>query len=123
MLDTGFATVTGRCVRPSYRTELVEAGQPVLLWVSGGDRQHPSGIYAAGETTGAVWQGDSELTMPVRLRPVAPVVPRTELLEHPVLRGIEVVRMPAGSNPSYLDHAQYRTLRRAFPQVHLGWLP
>ena len=123
VLDDGFATVTSRCVRPSYRTDLVEAGQPVLLWVSGGDRRHPSGIYASGETTGPVRQDDSELTMPVRFGPLAPVVLRTELLGHPLLREIEVVRMPAGSNPSYLDTAQYRTLRQAFPQVHLGWSP
>ena len=55
--------------------------------------------------------------MPVRLVPVDPVVTRAEILVHPVLSGCEVIRMPAGSNPSYLDTEQYRALQSAFPQV------
>jgi hypothetical protein len=47
-------------------------------------------------------------------------VERAELLADPLLRDLEVIRMPAGSNPSYVDRAQYRTLRQAFPQLHLG---
>jgi hypothetical protein len=118
-----FAGLTSRCVRPTYRAELVERGQPVLLWVSGRDPQHPAGIHAAGETTGGVQDDGSELSMSVRLHAIDPVVRREEILAHPVLRDLEVVRMPAGSNPSYLDRAQYRTLRQAFPQLHLGWVP
>ncbi len=119
MLRTGFRDLVSRCVHPTYRTELVAEGQPVLLWVSGGDPRHPSGIYAAGSTTGPV-EIVGEVSMPVRLRPVDPVVERAELLEDPHLRDLEVIRMPAGSNPSYVDRAQYRTLRRAFPHLHLG---
>jgi hypothetical protein len=119
MLRTGFRDLVSRCVRPTYRADLVAEGQPVLLWVSGGDRRHPSGIYAAGIATGPVALG-GEVAMPVRLQPVDPVVERAELLADPLLRDLEVIRMPAGSNPSYVDRAQYRTLRQAFPQLHLG---
>ena len=122
LLDSGFAGLTSRCVRPTYRAELVEEGQPVLLWISGGDREHPAGVYAAGHTTGAVSQDGPELSMPVRLEAVEPVL-RSELLGHPLLRDLEVIRMAAGSNPSYLDKAQYRTLRQTFPQLHIGWNP
>ena len=122
LLQSGFAGLTSRCVRPTYRAELVEEGQPVLLWVSGGDPAHPSGVYAAGHTTGAVRQDGAELSMPVRLSAVEPVL-RSELLGHPVLRDLEVIRMAAGSNPSYLDRTQYRTLRQTFPQLHIGWNP
>lgn len=117
VVATGFATITHRCVRPTYRAELIRPGQSVLLWVSGGDREHPAGVYAAGHTTGPVGHDRTELAMSVRLRPVDPVVPRAEILAHPVLRDLEVIRMPAGSNPSYLDIEQYRALRSAFPQV------
>ena len=79
LVDSGFADLTSRCVRPSYRTDLVAAGQPVLLWVSGQDPQHPAGIYASGHTTGPVEQA-TELTMPLRLQPVEPFVARTDLL-------------------------------------------
>jgi hypothetical protein len=113
-----FRSVTTRCVRPSYRTELVRPGQPVLLWVSGSDPRHPSGISARGRTTGTVVVTDQDgPVMPVSLCPVDPAVPRGLLLQDPVLARLEVLRMPAGSNPSYLDRAQYAALCSAFPQV------
>jgi len=117
LLRTGFESVETRCVRPSYRTGLVAAGQPVLLWVSGNDPRHPPGIHAHGWTKGPVTDGPDGPLMPVWLRPLAQIVPRDLLLADPVLRGLEVLRMPAGSNPSYLDVEQYATLCIAFPQV------
>ncbi len=39
---------------------------------------------------------------------------RAELLLDPVLATAEVMRMPAGSNPSYLDREQYAALRAAY---------
>jgi hypothetical protein len=115
-MQSGFRSVTSRCVRPTYRAGLIREGQPVLLWVSGGDARHPAGIYASGHTTGPVRRG-VELTMPVSLRGLDPVVAREEILTEPTLVTLEVIRMPAGSNPSYLDTEQYRALLSAFPQV------
>jgi hypothetical protein len=117
LVRTGFAAVTTRCVRPSYRTELVEAGQPVLLWISGRDPRHPPGLHAAGWTTGPVADSADGPVMPVRLSALEPIVPREALLVDRLLSGLEVLRMPAGSNPSYLDTAQYAALLAAFPQV------
>jgi hypothetical protein len=114
---TGFASVTTRCVRPSYRTALVTSGQPVLLWVSGRDPGLPPGVHAAGWTTGPVADSPDGPVMAVRLAPVLPVVPRDALAADPVLARLEVLRMPAGSNPSYLDVEQYDALCAAFPQV------
>jgi hypothetical protein len=112
VVRTGFASVTSRCVRPSYRTALVRAGQPVLLWLSGRDPDHPSGIHAHGRTTGPATD-----EMPVRLEAVDPVVTREQVLAVPGLARAEVLRMPAGSNPSYLDVDQYRALQAAFPHL------
>ncbi len=112
---TGFRDITSRCVRPTYRVELVREGQPVLLWVSGQDRLHPAGIYARGRTTGPA---DEE--MPVRLAPVDPVVTREQVRQVPGLETLEVLRMPAGSNPSFLDAREYAALRQAFPQLADG---
>jgi hypothetical protein len=63
-----------------------------------------------------VHAGD-ELSMPVSLRAIDPPVTREEIRAHPGLASIEVLRMPAGSNPSYLDLEQYGALVGAFPQV------
>ncbi|WP_162799128.1 hypothetical protein [Nocardioides sp. 616] len=115
---SGLAAVTTRCVRRSYRTELIESDQPVLLWVSGSDRQHPPGIHAVGRTTGAaVVDRDGQLVMPVELEPLSRPVPRAELLAHPVLSQLEVLRMSAGSNPSFLTHRHLDELRHGWPQT------
>ena len=127
---TDFSTIMTRCLRPSYRTDLVEAGQLVLLWISGASRAQPAGIHAHGRATGNVLMdaaGDAgpepgahrppTVLMPVDLRPLSPPVLRADLLAHPVLSRIEVLRMPAGSNPSFLTRDELAALRRDHPQV------
>jgi hypothetical protein len=127
LVRTGFTTVATRCLRASYRTDLVEAGQPVLFWISGDVAEHPAGIYAQGWTTGPAvpdpahhGSGAPALVVPVRLEPVDPPVLRSELRHHPELSAIEVLRMPAGSNPSYLTREQLDTLRREWGAVTVG---
>ena len=83
LVRTGFDDITSRCVRATYRTDLVREGQPVLLWVSGNDPRHPAGIYASGHTTGPVDDAGSTPEMPVRLQAVRPAVPRKEIVDHP----------------------------------------
>lgn len=131
LVRTGFATVTGRCAQPTYRAEVVAANQPVLLWVSGNDARHPAGVYAQGHTTGPVEHeltpdtdadagGRPALVMPIRLMPLDPPILRRELREHPRLCALEVLRMPAGSNPSFVTHSQLRELGQRFPQLTVG---
>jgi hypothetical protein len=116
--ESDFAAVTTRCVRPTYRARMIRVGQPVLLWLSGGDARLPSGIYAHGHTTGAVRVEDEDgPVMPVALRGIDPVVPRTDLMAHPGLRELEVLRMPAGGNPSFVHRDAYDELCASFPQV------
>ena len=94
-----------RCVRRSYRLELVSPGQPVLLWVSG--RARP-GVHALGTVSGPVRVGDGDdgPVLPVRLTSLLDPVDRGELLADRDFRSAEVLRMPAGSNPSWLSAAQ-----------------
>jgi hypothetical protein len=126
-------TIRTRCLRPSYRTDLVEAGQLVLLWFSGTSATQPAGIHAHGRVTGSAVddpaesgqpapgpRGQSTVLMPVDLRPLSPPVLRTDLVAHPVLCRIEVLRMPAGSNPSFLTSDEVAALRRDYPQVAAG---
>jgi hypothetical protein len=102
----GFAGVETWCARPTYRTDLVVAGQPVLLWVSGSEPGLPAGIHAHGRTTGPARDG----VMPMVLAPLAQPLLRSELVGHPELASLEVLRMPAGSNPSYVTPAQLEVL-------------
>ncbi|HEU4336670.1 MAG TPA: hypothetical protein VFR45_05120 [Nocardioides sp.] len=105
-VDAGFAGVGTWCVRPTYRTDLVAAGQPVLLWISGSEPGLPAGIHAHGRTTGPARDG----VMPVVLVPLEQPLLRSELVGHPDLAALEVLRMPAGSNPSYVTPAQLDVL-------------
>ncbi|NAZ80847.1 hypothetical protein GTR02_03315 [Kineococcus sp. R8] len=93
-----------RCVRPSYRLSLMAPGQPCVLWLSG--RVDP-GVQAVGALTSSpVVEVAGEEAVEVELRRVRRGVPRADLVDDPAFRGAEVVRMAAGSNPSYLTHAQ-----------------
>jgi hypothetical protein len=110
-----------RCVRRSYRLELMAAGQPCLLWVSGRDRP---GVYALGEVAGAVVEGDGGPVVPVRLTLLGEPVPRADLLTDPRMRSAEVLRMPAGSNPSWLSAEQFAAVRDRLRDDPLGrWAP
>jgi hypothetical protein len=93
-----------RCVRPSYRLGLMTAGQPVLLWLSG--RRRP-GVHAVGLLTGPVTNDPDGPVVPVRLSRLAEPLDRAELLEDPMTASAEVLRMPAGSNPSWLSASQF----------------
>jgi hypothetical protein len=120
LVRRGFSTDWTSCVRPTYRAGLVEPGQPVLLWVSGRSATTPAGVHAQGVTTGVARYDGSSISVPLTLEPVEPPVPRALLLDHPVLSGIEVLRMPAGSNPSYLTREQLAALSTGWPQVTAG---
>ena len=100
----GTAQELDRCVRRSYRLELMAPGQPCLLWISG--RDHP-GVHALGVLTDRVAEGDGGPVVAVRLTRLAEPVHRADLLADPAVRDAEVLRMPAGSNPSWLSTAQY----------------
>jgi hypothetical protein len=110
-----------RCVRRSYRLELIAPGQPVLLWVSG--RVLP-GVHAVGTVAGAVQEDGDGPVLPVRLHRLVDHVDRSELMADPDFRTAEVLRMPAGSNPSWLSAAQLEVvLARAGPHRLGGCAP
>lgn len=93
-----------RCVRPSYRLALMAPGQRCLLWLSG--RREP-GVHAVGILAGVPEAaGEAGPVVELALHLLPDPVARAELLTVPAFAGAEVVRMPAGSNPSWLDDAQ-----------------
>ena len=113
-----------RCVRRSYRLELVRPGQPVLLWVSG--RVQP-GVHALGTVTGPVREDDGDgdgPVLPVRLTRLTDPVDRGELLADAGFASAEVLRMPAGSNPSWVSPAQLAAVLARAGLPRLGrWTP
>jgi hypothetical protein len=101
----GTAQSLTRCVRASYRLDLMSAGHPCLLWLSG---RHSPGVHALGTLAAPVGaDADGAPVIDVRLTLLPGPVARADLLADPRVRGAEVVRMPAGSNPSWLSAAQF----------------
>ena len=106
--------VTGWCVQPSYRTELMRGGQPVLFWASGSRGRLPYGIWGLGRLTGppepqpdGSWRVPLDLTIEEASR----WVPRDTLRADSRLGDLEVLRQPQAANPSFVTRAQFAALR------------
>ncbi|UOY02723.1 hypothetical protein [Blastococcus sp. PRF04-17] len=116
----GEVRTLSRCVRRSYRLDLMASGQPCLLWVSGRDRP---GVHALGALAGIPEEDDGPV-VPVRLTLLGEPVPRAELLTDPRMSGAEILRMPAGSNPSWLSAGQFGAVLDRVEAARLGrWAP
>ncbi len=111
-----------RCVRRTYRLDLVRPGQPVLLWVSGrvAPGVHAVGVVAAPVQDAAGPAEDAGPALPVRLTRLATPVDRGELRHDPRFRDAEVLRMAAGSNPSWLTGAQLAAVLERTGRPGLG---
>ncbi|WP_345771772.1 hypothetical protein [Geodermatophilus sabuli] len=108
----GAARELARCLRRSYRLELMEPGQPCLLWVSG---RHEPGVHAIGTLAGEVRHDADGPVVDVDLTLLPHPVPRADLLADPDARDAEVLRMPAGSNPSWLSAVQFAAVLDRVP--------
>jgi hypothetical protein len=111
--------VDSRCAVRTYRLDLIRAGDPVALWVTGPSKATiTAGIwmlgYATGEIEGREISGATASELPrVLLRDMTPLpapVPRSELASHPPTLGMEVLRQPFGPNPSYLTNREHRAV-------------
>jgi hypothetical protein len=105
--EPGGTRVLQRCLRASYRLDLMRPGQPCLLWLSG--REQP-GVHAVGTLSGPPVARDGQPTVTVSLRRLERPVARADLW-HSAFADAEVLRMPAGSNPSYLTERQLAAVR------------
>ncbi|WP_246063583.1 hypothetical protein [Blastococcus colisei] len=102
---------------PSYRLDLMAVGQPSLLWLSGRDRP---GVHALGEVAGDVEDRGEGPAVPLRLTLLPEPIPRSDLLADPRVRDAEVLRMPAGSNPSWLSPEQFAAVLDRANEICLG---
>lgn len=105
------AEVDGWCAHPTYRVELVRAGQPALLWVSGGARTVPApGIRMVGRTTGAVARDRPRPRVGLTMVLLPAVLPRELLRSDPRTAGLEVLRAPQMSNPSVVAPGEWQAI-------------
>jgi hypothetical protein len=101
-----------RCLRPSYRLGLLRPGDRCLLWRSGAT---DPGVCAVGVVAGEVRETGDGPVVPVLLRLLPAPVPRAGLLADPGFRDAEVLRIPAGSNPSWLSARQFAAVLDRLP--------
>ena len=111
---------------PSYRVDLVGAGDPCVLWITRGDARVPSGVWAIGEITGAprmdvgdpdddLWRDPSAQRqlrpqIPVQLRVLANGLSREAIRADPRLSSIEMLRVPRIGNPAALTPDEWLAL-------------
>lgn len=118
---SGAGPILDWSVGNTYRNQLMENGDPVILWVSG-----PSGgVQGVGDVTGpvapqvlteqGVWRepviGREFLFASVSIDVWSQPIARADVRADPALADAEVFRSPQGTNPSYLTPAQWTTLR------------
>ena len=114
-------------VQPSYRTDLIEAGQRVFLWVTGRDNASVRpGLWAAGTVTGPIYEESVDIDdpfwldddqrdrsthfMPFEIRMLPEPIARRSLQSDPRLAGMEIFRQPRMSNPLWISHDELAAL-------------
>lgn len=131
MIAQGGHRIRQWCVADNYRSRLLVAGDPVVLWVSGDGRQLTRGIWGMGwviAVNGFPRPDDSVETAEdgtdQRRRPRADVdIPlSTEAVSDHAIRAagiddLEVQVQPQGANPSWISAAQYARLAVGFPSL------
>jgi hypothetical protein len=117
--------IEGWSVRRSYRTEMMEEGDPIVLWVSASVARIPSGVWADGEVTGPaeigrpdeLWLDDdaarkTEFFVPLWSHFLSQPVTREILKKDPILAKSEPFDAPKMSNPSWLTRNEFAALER-----------
>lgn len=102
----GGVLITSRCVVRGYRASMMKKGDRVVVWVSGDGRVMPRGIWGLGHLTGAVDETADEMSVPVNIPLFASALTDADLRAAGV-DDLEVQRMPAGPNPSWMSQQQW----------------
>lgn len=106
---------------PTYRSQMVEQGDLVVLWITG---KHSPGIYEIGVVSGPLERDvidtgylidDSRRSKEVWCAPFRTVllsdpVPRADLKADPEIGDCEQFRIPVISNPTYLTPRELQAL-------------
>src|SRR5262249_28774059 len=131
---TASKPITSWTVAPSYRTELIAAGQRVLLWVTGTAGARPTpGVWGVGTVTGRTFtQGPGHdpgfwldeaarqrqtTFVPVDIALFVTPVDRDERRCDAGLQKLEILVQPKMSNPLWVTRDEYARLERYLPVV------
>jgi hypothetical protein len=118
-------------VRPSYRLELIEPGDPAIIWIGGPTGGEPMpGVWMVGRTTGAVFDDSGDgywldrtrgqersIYVGLAMSQLASPVPRGLLEVDPRTSKLEIFRSVQMSNPSYLTPDE----KKAVDEMIGGW--
>ncbi len=128
--------ITGWSVRRNYRSSMMEAGQPVYLWVSGDGHDIEPGVWGFGRVTGPCetgtpdrrWLDQDEASRAdyfahVEINFLASPVARSALKSDARFAQLEVLKVPAGSNPSFLTIDQAKAMRELARAADRGTCP
>ncbi|MGZ8177558.1 hypothetical protein ACXVUM_06460 [Williamsia sp. SKLECPSW1] len=118
-LAAGRTQIESRCVADNYRTAMMRSGHRAILWLSGpATGRTPRGVWGLGWIAGhAGRDGSGQWVVPTDITLLDPdhAVRATHIREIPTLAGMEVLRVPAASNPSWVDVDQLAVLRELLP--------
>ena len=109
--DLGAVRITSRCVTRGYRSSMMKPGDRVVLWISGDGRLMSRGIWGVGHVVGSVNQSAAETSVPVDIPLLA--CPLTDVaLRAAHIDDLEVQRVPAASNPSWVSKEQWARVEK-----------
>lgn len=130
-VEAGIDHVDSWSVRPGYRAEMMAPGQRAVLWVSGDGSRLARGIWGVGwvrgsvrepgpDSEGAAYWADRGARSAVRLAvplwiPVLEEPVTVEEIRAAGVLDLEVLRMPQGSNPSWVSKRQLAVLESLLP--------
>jgi hypothetical protein len=128
-VEAGVDYVDSWSVRPGYRAEMMRDGQRAMLWVSGDGRRMERGIWGLGWVRDGVRGVDDSdpghwvdhaarrsVRLAVRLwLPLLDQALSVTEIRAAGLGDLEVLRMPQGSNPSWVSKDQLAVLTDLLP--------
>ena len=129
-LADGHTQVDGWSVRDNQRARSMNPGDPVVFWVSGSQKDCPSGVWAVGTVTSPAQDDTPDsywlvkgatLYVGVHITLDSLLVPRDVIKGDPVLAESELIRAAQMSNPVMLDAEEWSALQSHLaPQQRSG---
>lgn len=117
ILDRDPGPITRFCVADNYRSRMMAADDPAILWISGDGRQLARGIWGLGRVTGPIRAIVGEvascdvgkLEVPLHIELLADGV-SVEAIRAAGVGDLEVLVQPQASNPSWVSRDQLAAL-------------
>lgn len=119
--DPGAPRIDSWQMAASYRVGLVRAGQPCVLWVTGGRHAATTGVWGIGEVTRSPEldpmseEGRPRYDVGIELELATVAVPLVELAVDERFAHAEIIRAPRVSSPVALTATEFEAIEDAWP--------